>query len=207
MWRLLLLIAVATALVGGQTEVDILALKIKDLRKFLDDRGVACEGCVEKADFVKIALASKDAPILESKKPKAVNKDPIEKQWAPIVEEVCKAQTEKEDFCKQLKRVVDGTLSQYMRKYKRELSVTEAHVAAVSLTHPYLPLGKKILKEVILHMLENDSKKADLIRTKLEPRLIPWFRDVCLENPNPMFEELGEMGANMKKKGRRGEEL
>jgi len=28
-----------------------------------------------------------------------------------------------------------------MRKYKRELSVTEAHVAAVSLTHPYLPLG------------------------------------------------------------------
>eukprot|EP00667_Euglena_gracilis_P018994 EG_transcript_20264 len=192
---------------GVLTEDSVRAMKIKDLRKFLDDRGIPCEGCVEKADFVKKALATKDTPVLDAKKPKVVNKEPIEKRWAPIVDEVCKANTDKEDFCKQLKGVIDGSFFQYMRKYKRELSVSEPHVADVSMTHPYLLIGKKIIKEVVLHMVQQDSKKADVIRAKLEPRFIPWFRDVCLENPNPMFEELGEMGANMKKKGRRADEL
>lgn len=73
--------------------------------------------------------------------PLQVNKEPIEKRWAPIVDEVCKANTDKEDFCKQLKGVIDGSFFQYMRKYKRELSVSEPHVADVSMTHPYLLIG------------------------------------------------------------------
>ena len=43
------------------------------------------------------------------------------------------------------------------------------------------------------------------VRAKLEARAVPWLRDVCLENPNPMFEELGETGgpSSGKRKGRR----
>jgi len=32
---------------------DYNALKVKDLKKILADRGVACDGCTEKADLVK----------------------------------------------------------------------------------------------------------------------------------------------------------
>lgn len=33
-------------------QMDYNSLKVKDLKKILADRGVACEGCVEKQDFV-----------------------------------------------------------------------------------------------------------------------------------------------------------
>lgn len=189
-------------------EAAIKKMKIKEVRKFLDDRGVACDGCFEKADFVKKAVANMALPILDSRKPKVVNNDPIEKQWAPQVMEICEAETDKPGFCKQLKAVVDGAFYQYMRKYKRDLSVTEAHTAEISFKHPYSTIMRKMLKETVQHMVQKDSKKQDLIRKKFEPTFIPWLRDVALENPNPMFEELGEMGANMKKKGsKRGDEL
>ena len=35
----------------GSTDYN--SLKVKDLKKILADRGVICEGCVEKSDFVK----------------------------------------------------------------------------------------------------------------------------------------------------------
>lgn len=33
--------------------VDYNKLKVKDLKKILDQRGVKCSGCTEKVDFVK----------------------------------------------------------------------------------------------------------------------------------------------------------
>lgn len=38
--------------------MDYNALKVKDLKKILADRGVVCDGCVEKADFVKKCTAT-----------------------------------------------------------------------------------------------------------------------------------------------------
>jgi hypothetical protein len=154
---------------------------------------------------VKKAIAAKSTPILDSKKPRVVNKDPIEKQWAPIVAEVCEAETDNESYCKQLKNIVDGFFFQYMRKYKRDLSVQEYHAAEVSFKHPYFAVGKIILKEVVQFMVKENTKKSEKVRAKLEARAVPWLRDVCLENPNPMFEELGETGgpSSGKRKGRR----
>jgi hypothetical protein len=37
---------------------DYNALKVKDLKKILADRGVQCEGCVEKVDFVNRCIAT-----------------------------------------------------------------------------------------------------------------------------------------------------
>jgi len=37
---------------------DYNALKVKDLKKILADRGVMCDGCVEKSDFVKKCVAT-----------------------------------------------------------------------------------------------------------------------------------------------------
>ena len=40
----------------GQTDYN--ALKVKDLKKILADRGVVCDGCVEKTDFVTKCVAT-----------------------------------------------------------------------------------------------------------------------------------------------------
>jgi hypothetical protein len=204
---LFLLLIIGSCLADDKipAEAEIRKMKVKELRKFLDDRGLPCDGCVEKADFVKKAIAAKSTPILDSKKPRVVNKDPIEKQWAPIVAEVCEAETDNESYCKQLKNIVDGFFFQYMRKYKRDLSVQEYHAAEVSFKHPYFAVGKIILKEVVQFMVKENTKKSEKVRAKLEARAVPWLRDVCLENPNPMFEELGETGgpSSGKRKGRR----
>mmetsp|Transcript_2612 Transcript_2612/g.7694 ORF Transcript_2612/g.7694 Transcript_2612/m.7694 type:complete len:118 (-) Transcript_2612:431-784(-) len=33
--------------------VDFNKLKVKDLRKIMDDKGIACVGCAEKSDFIR----------------------------------------------------------------------------------------------------------------------------------------------------------
>jgi hypothetical protein len=44
-------------------------MRVKQLRKFLKDRGLECKGCAEKSDFVKMATDNEDTPVLEVKKP------------------------------------------------------------------------------------------------------------------------------------------
>lgn len=46
--------------------VDLKKLKVKDLRKILDDWGETCEGCIEKVDFIKL---------IEKLKPKYMRDD------------------------------------------------------------------------------------------------------------------------------------
>lgn len=44
-------------------------MRIKQLKKFLKDRGLECKGCAEKSDFVKMATENEDTPVVEVKKP------------------------------------------------------------------------------------------------------------------------------------------
>eukprot|EP00239_Pterosperma_sp_CCMP1384_P007715 CAMPEP_0197846946 /NCGR_PEP_ID=MMETSP1438-20131217/4732_1 /TAXON_ID=1461541 /ORGANISM="Pterosperma sp., Strain CCMP1384" /LENGTH=131 /DNA_ID=CAMNT_0043458737 /DNA_START=288 /DNA_END=683 /DNA_ORIENTATION=+ len=40
-------------------------MRTKQLRTFLEERGVECKGCAEKSDFVQLCEESKDLPIIE----------------------------------------------------------------------------------------------------------------------------------------------
>ena len=46
-------------------EVDCKGMRTKALRQWLAARGLKCEGCAEKSDFVSLCEANKDAPIAE----------------------------------------------------------------------------------------------------------------------------------------------
>lgn len=66
------------ALIAGaraDDEVNCAALRTKELRKFLDARGLKCEGCAEKSDFVQMCEENQDAPLVEKPKPAAEPKD------------------------------------------------------------------------------------------------------------------------------------
>eukprot|EP00992_Anisonema_acinus_P010990 TRINITY_DN7046_c0_g1_i1.p1 TRINITY_DN7046_c0_g1~~TRINITY_DN7046_c0_g1_i1.p1 ORF type:complete len:205 (+),score=51.96 TRINITY_DN7046_c0_g1_i1:39-653(+) len=194
---LLVVNALAT---DAPTEESISKMKVKELKKFLSDRGVECDNCVEKGDWVKKAKASLSVPILPEKIKPQVSTEPIDKQWGKIAADTCAKLTDKADFCKQLKGIVEGAMYQYARKYKRDLSVEPQHLTTVSMSFPYYDVGVLNIKETVEFMLKENTKSGDKVRPIFEEKVKPWLRDVGLENSNPMYEKLGP-GAT-KKKGR-----
>jgi len=48
-------------------EVNCKGMRVKELRQFLSARGVKCEGCAEKADFLKLCEEHADTPVLPPK--------------------------------------------------------------------------------------------------------------------------------------------
>eukprot|EP00993_Chasmostoma_nieuportense_P003826 NODE_4526_length_774_cov_480.774343_g4367_i0.p1 GENE.NODE_4526_length_774_cov_480.774343_g4367_i0~~NODE_4526_length_774_cov_480.774343_g4367_i0.p1 ORF type:complete len:205 (-),score=52.39 NODE_4526_length_774_cov_480.774343_g4367_i0:97-711(-) len=189
--RLLSFLVLTILALGNISDAELRKMKIKDLKKFLSDRGVVCNDCFEKGDFVAKAIVSKSIDILPSKLPKQVNTEPIDKRWGKVATEVCDAITQLEGYCKALKSVVEGSFFQYGRKFKRELSVTEPHLAQVSFTDPYFKAGKLLLTKTVQYMVKENTKKNEQIRKKYENDFIPWLRDCALENTNTMYEILG----------------
>ena len=59
---LLVAVALGAVLVHGD-DVDCASMRIKELRKFLADRGLKCDGCAEKADYVSMCNENKDTPL------------------------------------------------------------------------------------------------------------------------------------------------
>ena len=49
--------------------IDFSKMRIKQLKKFLHERGLECKGCAEKTDYVKMAMANEHAPLVEKKRP------------------------------------------------------------------------------------------------------------------------------------------
>jgi len=51
----------------GPDEDTFKKMRVKELRHFLYDRGVKCEGCAEKSDFIAKAIEARDLPTREDK--------------------------------------------------------------------------------------------------------------------------------------------
>ena len=61
-------------------DVNCSKMKVKELRVFLADRGLKCEGCAEKADFVAMCEANEFAPLVEKEAPKEAPKGDAKKE-------------------------------------------------------------------------------------------------------------------------------
>mmetsp|Transcript_5176 Transcript_5176/g.6739 ORF Transcript_5176/g.6739 Transcript_5176/m.6739 type:complete len:91 (+) Transcript_5176:367-639(+) len=48
----------AVKVAPAASEADVKKLRVKQLKSILNDRGVTCDGCLEKEDFVKRVLAT-----------------------------------------------------------------------------------------------------------------------------------------------------
>ena len=55
---------------GATDEFDCKGMRVKQLRTFLAERGVKCEGCAEKSDFLALCEEHKDTPVVEQPEPK-----------------------------------------------------------------------------------------------------------------------------------------
>jgi len=45
---------------AAATQADVTKLRVKQLKSILADRGVECDGCLEKEDFVKRVMETAD---------------------------------------------------------------------------------------------------------------------------------------------------
>jgi DnaJ-domain-containing protein 1 len=168
-------------------EDDIRKLKVAQLKDFLKDRGIACEGCVEKGDFVKKALASRDKPVLAERAARKLPTEPLQKVWAEIANNICIAELGSAEQCKSLSKVVELAVDEYKRKYKRELGTDEKVFMGNTLKHPFKEVGEISIKRVALWMKKENTKSSTAIREKYMKLFVPWFRDVAVDNPNEMY--------------------
>eukprot|EP00850_Spirogloea_muscicola_P010398 SM000061S19225 [mRNA] locus=s61:203396:205042:+ [translate_table: standard] len=108
---LLLVLVVAAASVaasedaGPAADVDYSKLRVKELKKLLDERGVECLGCVEKEHLVAKVKDSVDLPVLSEEELKA-----RQPPSAADIQRKKDEETEIQQILEQLKR--DG----YMKK-------------------------------------------------------------------------------------------
>jgi hypothetical protein len=54
---------IACVILSDAADVDCNAMRTKELRAFLSERGLRCEGCAEKSDFVAMCEEHKDTPV------------------------------------------------------------------------------------------------------------------------------------------------
>lgn len=55
----------------SESAVDCAKMTVKKLRVWLADRGLRCDGCAEKSDYVALCNQNLDAPLLPKKEPEA----------------------------------------------------------------------------------------------------------------------------------------
>jgi hypothetical protein len=71
--------------------VDCKGMKGKALRQWLVARGLKCDGCAEKSDFVALCEANKDAPVVASRDPPLNIRTPGESGSTDSVEDLLKS--------------------------------------------------------------------------------------------------------------------
>ena len=178
-------------------EDEIRAMKMKDLRAFLEDRDVSYAHCVEKSDFIKTALAVKDQAISPEKlKLKGyMGEFPTStfwKFWANEATGVAAAQKCSLKGQEMIKNAVESCLEQFGKSTARKLKKDPTDLLKTSLKSPYYQAGVQTLIDLTRMCSSNIPGRETAIRKYCESHLIPWVTNVGIENTNPMYEVLHE---------------
>eukprot|EP01007_Sphenomonas_quadrangularis_P000637 NODE_1488_length_855_cov_218.254342_g1233_i0.p1 GENE.NODE_1488_length_855_cov_218.254342_g1233_i0~~NODE_1488_length_855_cov_218.254342_g1233_i0.p1 ORF type:complete len:202 (-),score=47.03 NODE_1488_length_855_cov_218.254342_g1233_i0:179-784(-) len=188
----LLLLSHVSLAAKDPDENEIRRMRVKDIKKFLDARGIECKECVEKADFVRKALSVKTIPVSQHMEQVEVSSEPLWEQWKKVAVTNCEKDTSKPDLCKNVGVVVDNLLMRYAKKYAKDLSVQPNDLTKFTFTHPYKLAGEKIIRRTTQNMLVQGTKSNAKIQSSMEKPLAAWLRDCALQNINPMYETLNE---------------
>lgn len=217
----LLLLAVATTVSAAPTEAEIKKMKIKDLKSFLDARGLNCKGCQEKSDFVAMALENINTPVGSGSKASSSGSSsppPPKREvpagdfwdvWSNIAREQCTNAATKENIdaaeakttCSSIATAIDSI---YMRQGKRtatQLKKKPDALLKTSFLDVYYQAGKRNIARIIGYCFKNKATcaSASKLQTVLEQdnkiknvALTMFLTNVGVENTNPMYDILKE---------------
>ena len=205
--RIYLLLCVVFVLVGSAaaeefSEADIKKMKIKELRKFLDDRGLECAKCEEKGDFVDMAKQHLKTPVLASKQKKPIPKVPLWEAWSGIAKEVCleKNKGEPHRVCDSMATATDSMFMQYGKRTATKLKKKPDALLKTSWGDVYQQAGKKMLGRLANYCLkraETECGTTSKVQSIMENdnkikgvEFVKYLTNVGIENTNPMYEAL-----------------
>lgn len=191
------------------TEAEVKAMKVKDLKVFLSDRGLPCESCSEKGDFVKAALKGREAPLLASKR-KLKPKGEFWEHWSRLGVSLCEEAAKKKKVkpedagCANIGVAVDSYFMQHGKRTAAKLKKTTAAMLKTSAGEPYGEAGSRLLNKIVAHCVKtpaacnSESKVAELLQNdKIKGvDMGKWITNVGIENTNPMYEAIKDKKLN-----------
>lgn len=205
----LLLCSFVSASPEKMTEADFRAMKIKDLRIFLEDRGLQCVGCQEKADFVRFAYQNRE------KKPSAssdTRKPPADKKlweaWSENAKSVCHEEVQKRgneptaspflEICDTIANGVDSFFMQHGKRIANRLKKIPDKMLKTSYKTVYYDAGYLYLRRLVGKCLVSPSSMQKCESLGNVMKLMEgsstdfqmWLTNVGIENTNPMYEIL-----------------
>lgn len=188
------------------TEAEFKKLKVKDLKKFLEDRGQSCDGCEEKSEFVRECLKHAATPLLPSKV-KTVPKGVFWEAWANVAGEVCEATADqkkvsddvKKSICGNIRTATDSVFMQHGKRTAQKLRKKPDALLKTSFGEIYQGAGKKMLTKLAAFCFKNQDKcnSSSKLQTIMETddkvkgvKFISYLTNVGIENTNPMYETM-----------------
>ena len=208
----LLVAILATSVVSAaETAPEFKKMKIKAIREWLDDRGLACGDCQEKNDFVKFANANANAAILPSRV-KLVPTGPFWDTWADVARDTCLEFAKKFDnneetntkVCQAIRTATDSVFMQHGKRTAAKLKKKPADLLKTSMGDTYLKAGRRLFAKLAKHCLAEANVatcvSSSKVQTLLEGKkvkgvdMLAWITNIGIENTNPMYDILKEKG-------------
>lgn len=193
-------------------EKEVKKMKVKDLKTFLTDRGVPCEACTEKGDYVKKVLANLQTPLLPSKR-KLKPKGEFWEFWAGLSKSVCNDAASKKNvdgsaaICDAVGAAVDSFFMQHGKRTAAKLKKKPANLLKTSVGEPYQGAGRRLIGKLVEHCLKSGSAggacaSSSKVTSLLEGNKVKnvdfqkWITNVGIENTNPMYEAMKDKSLN-----------
>ena len=206
----LLVALLATSVVfAADAAPEFKKMKIKAIREWLDDRGLACGDCQEKNDFVRFANDNAKAPILPSRV-KVEPTGPFWDTWADLARDTCLEFSKKfgndeettTKVCQAIRTATDSVFMQHGKRTAAKLKKKPADLLKTSLGDTYLKAGRRLFAKLSKHCLAESNVATCVSSSKVQSLLeskkvkgvdmLTWITNVGIENTNPMYEILKE---------------
>ncbi|RNF02249.1 hypothetical protein TraAM80_06543 [Trypanosoma rangeli] len=191
------------------TEADFKRMKIRDLRSFLEERGLTCVGCQEKADFSRYAYQNRDKKPLSEQGKREVPDAPFWVVWRDIAKEVCEeavkkrgldvTSTPQSDVCNAIVYVTESFFMQHGKRTANKLRKKPDALLKTSHKGVYYDSGRLLLERLVNYCLASAdhqvkcSSVSKLMTLAEEAKVVDlqgWMTNVGIENTNPMYELL-----------------
>lgn len=193
------------------TEKEVKKMKVKELKAFLGDRGVACEACTEKGDFVKKVVANLQTPLLPSKR-KLKPKGEFWEFWAALSKTICtdgatkkgKSAEDTDAMCSSVGSAMDSFFMQHGKRTANKLKKKTANLLKTSVIEPYQGAARRLIAKLVDHCISKNGacSSPSKVTSLLEGNKVKsvdfqkWITNVGIENTNPMYEALKDKHLN-----------
>lgn len=216
MKKLVLIVCVLVTLVSvdaSLTEKDFKRMKIRELQRFLDDRGLTCPGCQEKSDFVRVAFQNRDKKLAGSVERREVPDTTFWEAWSAKMKTTCTervvlrgndpTQTPYSSVCDALQMATDSFLMQHGKAVASKLKKKPNHLLKTSYKGVYYDAGERLLQKFVNHCLASSALQSKcgslgnvlkLMEGSTVADYKQWVTNVGIENTNPMYEIVDDHG-------------